>query len=86
MFYIKTTLTTKLDRVNDSKIRDEYKLHVYTDHLLPSVRFALAVHDNTKTSLNNLDQKIQVYKWHGWYNPMLLFNIFNKGIKSIEST
>ncbi len=30
-----------LDRVNDTEIRVEYKLKVYTDYLLPSVRFSL---------------------------------------------
>ncbi len=36
-------MTTKLDSVNYSKVRDEYKLKVYTDYLLPSVRFVLTV-------------------------------------------
>lgn len=45
MFYIKTNLTAKIDRVNDSKLRDEYKLKAYTDYLPPSVRFVLSATD-----------------------------------------
>ncbi len=33
-FHIKTNLTTKSDRVNDSTIRDEYKLKIYKDYII----------------------------------------------------
>ncbi len=65
--YIKTNLTTKLDRVIDSKIMDEYKLKVYTDNLLPSEGFSLTVHDIIQSGFNTLDQTVEQYlkQWCG---------------------
>ncbi len=68
MFHIKTILTSKLNRVNYYKIRDEYKLKDYTNYQLPSVRFASTVHDITKSGMDTLDQKVDQYlqKWCKW--------------------
>ncbi len=54
-FHIKINLTTKLDKVNDPKIMDEYKFNVHTDYLLPYVRIALTIHNIRKTGLYTID-------------------------------
>ena len=45
----------KLDNLEATKVRDEFKLSVATRNLLPSMRFLLTIHDLTSTSLNKLD-------------------------------
>ncbi len=54
--YLKDKLISGLNQIQDSKIRDEYKLSVYKDYFLPSLRFSLTVHELTKSHLNTLNQ------------------------------
>ncbi len=44
--YIYEQLSTGLNRIDESLIRNEHKLRVYVDYLLPSLRFHLTVNDN----------------------------------------
>ncbi len=65
--HMKDKLKTGLDRIDESKIRNEYKLVTYRDYFLPSLRFSLTVHEITKTDLNTLNQIADNYlkRWCG---------------------
>ena len=65
--YMKNELKTRLDRINETEIRQEYKLWIYKHYTLPSIRFLLTVHDITKTDLQKLDNFCHKYmkKWAG---------------------
>ena len=69
--YIKDKLESGLTNIDNSLIRNEYKLRVYTDYFLPSMRFHLTVNDMTKTHLDNLDSLVRRYikKWAGLPRP-----------------
>ena len=56
-----------LDRRDETKVRQEYKLWIYKHYTLPSIRFLLTVHDITKTDLQKLDNLCHKYlkKWAG---------------------
>ena len=46
---------TRLHWINDLLVRDEYKLKMFRDYVLPSSRFLLTVHEITYTNLDKLD-------------------------------
>ena len=39
--YMEHEIKVRLDRIDKTKIRDEYKLWIYTKYRLPSIRFLL---------------------------------------------
>ena len=63
--YLKTELLTKLENIEKSAVRNEFKLWIYKHYFLPSVRFILTVHDLTKTDQTKLDALCTKYvkKW-----------------------
>ena len=64
---MKNEIQTRLDRIEETEIRSEYKLWMYKHYTLPSIRFILTVHDMTKTDLKKLDNFCHKYmkKWAG---------------------
>ena len=87
--YLKDKLVSGLNRIQDSKIRNEYKLSIYKDYFLPSLRFSLTVHEITKTHLNTLNQISDNYlkKWCGLppsATNAVLHMSESLGIKSID--
>ena len=64
---IKRKIEEKLKNLDDTKVRNEYKLAVLSRYLIPSLRFILTVHDLNKTSLKSLDTLCDKYtkKWAG---------------------
>lgn len=60
-------LTTRLNRIDNLAIRDEYKTKIYKNYLLPACRFTLTVHELSKTNLTKLDSLTHKYikKWSG---------------------
>ena len=60
-------LDTKLNRINNTLVRNEYKLAIYTRYLQPSIRFLLTVHILGKSHLDTLDIAADkfVKKWLG---------------------
>ena len=46
---------TRLQRIDDLLIRNEFKIRIYKDYLLPSSKFTLTVHSLSQTSLKKLD-------------------------------
>ena len=42
---LKETTQTKLENLNKTSIRNEYKMEIYQMYILPSLRFLLTVHD-----------------------------------------
>ena len=60
-------LTTKLENLDSSLVRGEYKLAVYERYLLPSMRYHLSIHTIHQTHLEKLDMIAQKYlkKWLG---------------------
>ena len=67
MTVLKDKISRKLENLEKSLVRGEYKLAVYTRYLLPSLRYHLTVHTIHKTHLDELDLIAQRYlkKWLG---------------------
>ncbi len=53
--YIHDGIKTVLDNISNSLNRDEYKVKVYSQYVLPTIRFKLTVHKLTNTNLTKLD-------------------------------
>ena len=45
-----------IENINVSLIRNEFKLRVYNEYSVPSIRYLLMTHELTDTQLNSLDQ------------------------------
>ena len=81
---LKEKLTSKLENIDKTKIRSEYKLAIYVRYALPSLRFHLSVHSLNKTHLDQLDMVAQKFlkSWlnipvrgatsEGVFSPLLL--------------
>ena len=41
---LKETIESKMTRIDQSYVRDEYKIWIYSKYLIPSLRFLLTVH------------------------------------------
>ncbi len=52
---VKSKLETITSNVSSCMIRDEYKLRVYTQYSIPSIRYMLTVHELTDNQLEGLD-------------------------------
>mgnify|MGYP003407069818 CR=1 FL=1 len=87
--YLASQLKTKLSNIDKSPIRNEFKIRIYKDYLLPSLRFSLTIQDLHTTHLSALDKITSKYlkSWSGlprsatltiFHDPKLL------GIKSIK--
>jgi len=68
--YVKTILMKKLENLNSTMVRDEYKLKIYIIYLLPSIRFLLTINTLTTTHLKKLDTLTAKYlkQWAGLPN------------------
>ena len=53
--YIFTGIKDTIHNIDQSLIRDEFKLKVYSQYLLPAIRFKLTVHEISATNLSKLD-------------------------------
>ena len=64
---LKNKIEEKLQNLDQTHVRNEYKLAVLSRYLIPSLRFILTVHDLTKTTLKGLDSLCDKYakKWAG---------------------
>ena len=65
--HVKKTLIEALDNVDRTLIRNEYKLWILKNYLIPSKRYILTVHNLTNTQLSKLDTIANKYmkKWAG---------------------
>ena len=65
--YIKLVITDKLGHIENSMVRPEYKMWIYQNYFLPSIRFLLTVHEITQTHLTVLDTicNKSIKKWTG---------------------
>ena len=65
--YFKSVITDKLSHIENSMVRPEYKMWMYKNYFLPSIRFLLTVHEITETHLTVLDARCNKYikKWTG---------------------
>jgi len=65
--YMYKILQEKLQNIDKTPIRSEYKVIIYARYLLPSLRFILTVHSFTKSSLEHLDNMTEklLKKWTG---------------------
>ena len=48
-------LDTMIENINLCLVRDEFKLKIYNQYAIPSVRYMLTVHELTDTQLEKLD-------------------------------
>ena len=57
----------RLENLNNTAVRSEFKLEIYQIYILPSIRFLLTVHDLPITYLTKLDTMADQYlkKWAG---------------------
>ena len=64
---LENVITKKMNNLDQTLIRDEYKLEIYQMYILPFIRFLLTVHDLPQTYLAKLDIKADQYlkKWAG---------------------
>ena len=64
---LSSNIKSKLENIDSTAVRNEYKVAVYSRYLLPSLRFLLTVHDLTATSRRSLDSLCDKYlkKWTG---------------------
>jgi hypothetical protein len=87
--YLASQLKTKLSNIDKSPIRNEFKIHIYKDYLLPSLRFSLTIQDLHSTHLSALDKMTSksIKSWSGLPRSATLI-IFHDpklpGIKSIK--
>ena len=65
--YLKTILSEKLENIDKTLVRNEFKLWIYAKYLLPSICFLLTVHDVTASDLAVLDRLTHksMKKWAG---------------------
>ena len=65
--HIKGIFKEKLERIDESPLRNEYKLWIYDKYFLGAHRFLLTVHTVTSTDLKKLDLFTDQYleKWMG---------------------
>ena len=54
--FLKQKLECKLNKLNETKVRGEYKIAVYSRDILPSLPFHFSVHNIHKSHLDILDQ------------------------------
>ena len=64
---MKTEIQGRLNKINETEIRSEYKLWIFKHYTLPSIRFLLTVHDITLSDLKKLDNICHKYmkQWAG---------------------
>ena len=56
-------LKNKLENIDKSTIRGEYKCNIYSRYALPSLRYYFSVHHLHKTHEDQLDALARSYKW-----------------------
>ena len=63
--FLSKLLETKMKNIDKSSLRGEYKLKIYSNYALISMRYHLSVHDMHKTHLEKLDSVAKKYlkKW-----------------------
>ncbi len=64
---VKDKLIGIIDNIDNSQIRNEYKVRVFTEYAIPSLRFMLTVHELCDTQLQMLDHihTNAIKKWLG---------------------
>ena len=65
--HIKSDFKEAMENIDESSVRNEYKLWMYSNYLLPSKRFLLTVHNLNETHLKHLDTFTDKFikKWSG---------------------
>ena len=65
--HIRDAFKEGIENIENAMVRDEYKLWMYVNYLLPSKRFLLTVHTLTATHLKQLDTLTDKFikKWSG---------------------
>ena len=59
--YVTGLITTGIENIDHSLVRDEYKLKIYSEYFLQSIRFHLTVNDMSDTQLKSLDSLTNRY-------------------------
>ena len=64
---LESIITKKMNNLDKTEIRNEYKLEIYQMYILPSIRFLLTVHDLPQTYLTKLDTAADQFlkRWAG---------------------
>ena len=64
---VKTHFVTRLERIDKTLIRGEFKCKIYKDYLLSASRFILTIHNLTKTNITCLEALCHKYlkSWSG---------------------
>ena len=72
-----TKLENKLENINKSTLRGEYKANIYARYALPSMRYYLSIHNMHKTHEDKLDSLARKYL-------KIWFNIQKNGVSDIS--
>ena len=64
---LESVIKEKIENLDNTAVRSEFKLEIYQIYILPSIRFLLTIHDVPKTHLMKLDTMVDQYlkKWAG---------------------
>ena len=64
---ILSKLNTKLENIDRSTLRGEFKLNIYTRYALPSMCYFLSVHQINETNMTKLDSVVRkhIKQWLG---------------------
>ena len=84
---LKDHFETRLNRIDSLLVRNEHKVKMYKEYLLPSSRFILSVHNLTSTSLDKLDSLVTKYlkSWLGLPNSATRAVIHSPQLMDIKS-
>ncbi len=67
--YIYDGIKTVLNNISKSLIRDEYKVKVYSQYIVPDIRFKLTIYQLTNTNLTKLGAVSDRYG-QGWLHML----------------
>ena len=72
--YVEDIITSGIEKIDKSLVRNEFKLKIYSDYFLPSIRYHLTVNDLCESHLKSLDALTNRYlkKWSGLARPATL--------------
>ena len=86
---VREKISTQLGNIDALLVRNEYKVKIYTDYFLGSLRYLFSVHDLQKAQLKELDSLTHRYlkKWLGLprgVSWVLVHDVHGMNVKSIS--
>ena len=72
--YVEEIITSGIEKIDMSLVRNEYKMKIYSDYFLSSIRYHLTVNELSESHLKSLDALTNRYlkRWSGLPKPATL--------------